>query len=321
MGSGGSTNVLGVKVVSEDDNDEVKKEKLEYNARLREAMERQRDVVVVEEITDFWELSESDRRNLSLNAKAKNLFHNALSLDEYGRIKSYKTAKEVWDCQYLKPIKDMQKRLNLVVNNLEGLGKFIPRGELNSKIIESVADDFNNKVCAIQEANNVSEIPTNELMGNLMATEMVVARIKARKKANQIKPTVALKSTESLNRFPMEYEDEQSDEIAMITKQFNKYLKFKKSRGEFPFKFENARNEGYERRNFQGYPTYARIKGYEKRNSQGNSTSTLTCFECKQIGHIKTDCPIKRRSKPFQKKASHATWDDENSEEEFETRK
>ncbi|GAA0158488.1 hypothetical protein LIER_38663 [Lithospermum erythrorhizon] len=46
MGSGGRINIPGTKVVSEDDSDEVKKEKLEYNARLKEASERQRDVIV-----------------------------------------------------------------------------------------------------------------------------------------------------------------------------------------------------------------------------------------------------------------------------------
>ncbi|GAA0175831.1 hypothetical protein LIER_41985 [Lithospermum erythrorhizon] len=115
-------------------------------------------------------------------------------------------------------IKDMQKRLNLIVNNLEGHGKSIPTREFNSKILESVTDDFNNKFCVIDEANNVSEIPTNELMGNLMAAEMVVARNKARKKANQIKPTLALKSTKSLDESPIEDEVDKDDEIAMMTK-------------------------------------------------------------------------------------------------------
>ncbi|GAA0152844.1 hypothetical protein LIER_37574 [Lithospermum erythrorhizon] len=113
--------------------------------------------------------------------------------------------------------------------------------KLNSKILESVTDDFNNKVYAIEEANNISEIPTNELMENLMAAEMVVARIMARKKVKQIKPTLALKSTESLNESPTEDEDDKNDEIAMMAKYFSKYLKFKKNRGEFPSKFENTR--------------------------------------------------------------------------------
>ncbi|GAA0168876.1 hypothetical protein LIER_23487 [Lithospermum erythrorhizon] len=165
-------------------------------------MEMQRDVVDVEEITNFWELIESDRRNLSLNVKANNLLHNALSLDEYGRINSYKTAKEVWDCLELTHVgtsKVKNSKIRLLTKEYkafemkQGLGKIIPMGELNSKILESVTDDFNNKVYAIEEANNVNEIPTNKLMGNLMATEMVVARIKVRKKANQIKPTFALK--------------------------------------------------------------------------------------------------------------------------------
>ncbi|GAA0171543.1 hypothetical protein LIER_25549 [Lithospermum erythrorhizon] len=136
--SEGSKDILGSKDISENDSDEVKKEKLEYNARLKEALERQRDVVVQEDITYFWDLSESDRRNLSLNAKAKNRFHNALSL------------------------------------------------------------------------------------GNLISVKMVVARNKVRKMANQIKPTLALKSTKSLDESPMEDEDDKDDEIDMMTKQFNK---------------------------------------------------------------------------------------------------
>ncbi|GAA0168875.1 hypothetical protein LIER_23486 [Lithospermum erythrorhizon] len=100
----------------------------------------------------------------------------------------------------------------------------------------------------------------------------------------------------------MEDEGDKDDEIAMMTKHFNKYLKFNRNRGEFPSKFGNARNEGYERRNSQRNPTYARNERYEKRNSQGNSTSILKYFECKQLGHIKAECPIKRRSKPFQKR-------------------
>ncbi|GAA0170192.1 hypothetical protein LIER_24504 [Lithospermum erythrorhizon] len=202
------------------------------------------------------------------------------------------------------------------MNNLEGLGNIIPTGELNSEILESVTANFKNEVCAIEEANNVSEILTNVLMRNLMAAEMVVAGNKARKKANQIKPTITLKSTKSINESPMEDEDDKDDEIIVMTKQFNKYLKSKRNRGEFPPKFGNARNKGYgrrnsegnptyarnegnERRNSQENPTYARNEGYEKRKSLGNPTSTLKCFECKQPGHVKEECPTKRRSKPF----------------------
>ncbi|GAA0145760.1 hypothetical protein LIER_05880 [Lithospermum erythrorhizon] len=87
-------------------------------------------------------------------------------------------------------ITDMQRRLNLIVNNLQGSSKVIPVGELNSKILESVTEEFNNKVIPM-EANNVSEIPSNELMGNLMAEESVVERNKTRKKAKATKPTLA----------------------------------------------------------------------------------------------------------------------------------
>ncbi|GAA0174443.1 hypothetical protein LIER_27832 [Lithospermum erythrorhizon] len=133
LGSGGRKNIQGSKDISENDSDEVNKEKFEYNARLKETLERK---------------------------------------------------------------------------------KIIPTRELNSKSFESVTDDFNNKVCAIKEVNNDSEIPTNELMGNLMAAEMVVAR----KKANQIKPTLTLKSAKSLNESQLEDEEDKDDEIFMMIK-------------------------------------------------------------------------------------------------------
>ncbi|GAA0157649.1 hypothetical protein LIER_14875 [Lithospermum erythrorhizon] len=101
-------------------------------------------------------------------------------------IKEYK-AFEMKEGESIKYIK---KLLNLIAINIEGLGKIVPTGELNSKILESITKDFNNKVCVIEEANNVSEILTNELIGNLMVAEMVVAR----KKVNHIKLTLALKS-------------------------------------------------------------------------------------------------------------------------------
>ncbi|GAA0141948.1 hypothetical protein LIER_42695 [Lithospermum erythrorhizon] len=138
---------MDLKAIDEGDSDEVKKEKEEHNAQLRETVERKRDVSYEEDIiTNFWSLSEEDKKNLSLNAKTTNLLHDALSKEEYGRIKAYKTAKEVWDCLEMahvgtskvkntkirlltkeyeafemregESITDMQRRLNLIVNNL-----------------------------------------------------------------------------------------------------------------------------------------------------------------------------------------------------------
>ncbi|GAA0174723.1 hypothetical protein LIER_28056 [Lithospermum erythrorhizon] len=215
---------MDLKAIDEGDSDEVKKEKEEHNPWQTEAVERKKDVSYEEDIiTNLWLLSEEDKKNLSLNAKAINLLHNPLSEEDYGRIKAYKTAQEVWDCLEMdhvgtskvknkkirlltqeyeafemregESITDMQRRLNLIVNNLQGFGKGIPTGELNSKILGSVTEEFNNKVCVIEEENNVSEIPSNELMGNLMVEELVVERNKTRKKGKSTKPTIVLQST------------------------------------------------------------------------------------------------------------------------------
>ncbi|GAA0139322.1 hypothetical protein LIER_00889 [Lithospermum erythrorhizon] len=40
---------------------------------------------------------EAELRKIALNTKAVNLLHNAIYKEEYARIKSCKTAKEIWD--------------------------------------------------------------------------------------------------------------------------------------------------------------------------------------------------------------------------------
>ena len=78
--------------------------------------------------------------------------------------------------------------------------------------------------------------------------------------------------------------------MAFIAKNFKKFLKFKKSN-----KFGNKR-------------------------SNKPSTSVLECYECHKKGHMKKDCPDRKKNKynfkkdGFKKKqALSVTWDDSES--------
>ena len=51
--------------------------------------------IVSPKLTFEWD--ENDIKKIQFNAKALNSLHCASSIDEYKKISSYKTAKEVWD--------------------------------------------------------------------------------------------------------------------------------------------------------------------------------------------------------------------------------
>ncbi|GAA0147931.1 hypothetical protein LIER_07510 [Lithospermum erythrorhizon] len=202
-------------------------------------MKKKEETYVVEEIVDFLDLSNNNKKILSLNAKAKNLLHNALSLDEFGRIKSLKMTKEVWDCLEMTHVgitKVKNTKIRLLTKEYEAFemkeGKEISTGDLNSKILESVTEEYNHKVCAIEEIKNISEIPTVEIMGSLMTEELVVMRNKARRKGKQ-KKTPALNISKGEHEVVKNEEEEEDEEMAMISRNFKKYLRFKKNCGEF----------------------------------------------------------------------------------------
>ncbi|GAA0158305.1 hypothetical protein LIER_15373 [Lithospermum erythrorhizon] len=116
------------------------------------------------------ELRPDDLKKIAFNAKAVNLLHNVMCMEKYGRIKSSKTAKEFWDLletahvgtnqvkqtkvrllmkEYQmfemkegEPIADMHQRLNVILNNLQSLGKECSREKINGKVFEALTVDY-----------------------------------------------------------------------------------------------------------------------------------------------------------------------------------
>ncbi|CAL9106623.1 unnamed protein product [Musa textilis] len=44
----------------------------------------------------------------------------------------------------------------------------------------------------------------------------------------------------------------------------------------------------------------------------------VICYECKKLGHFKSECPQAKKKQPKKKKALKATWDDSSSSEDEE---
>jgi len=190
-------------------------------------------------------------------------------------------------------IAEMFTRFTDITNSLIALGKKYSQVEMVRKLLRALTSDWEKKTTAIEEANDISKLTVEDLIGNLMAYEV---QLEDRKKDDEPKnKSLAFKASENEE----DTDSDEEDEIALFTRKFRKYLK----------------------------------KGKFKNSSFKNSNESSMCFNCNKPGHFKKDCPLLRqRFNPstndskkfnkFKKKALAATWDDSNSsssdEEEIE---
>ncbi|GAV70156.1 zf-CCHC domain-containing protein [Cephalotus follicularis] len=103
------------------------------------------------------------------------------------------------------------------------------------------------------------------------------------------KKSIALKASK---------EDSESDgdgDMALITSQFKKFLKSQKGKMDFKKKFPQ--------------------------DDESSKKEEPTCYECKNLGHLKNECPNLKKKEQYKKskeqskkkKSFVATWDDSDS--------
>ncbi|GAV85730.1 UBN2 domain-containing protein, partial [Cephalotus follicularis] len=166
------------------------------------------------------EYNDNDFRMLQLNSKAKHVLFCAVGPNEFNRISSCDSAKEMWDLLEVtyegtnqvkeskismlvheyelfvmydnECISDMFYRFTTIINSLKNLGKSYPNHEL--------------------EAKDLSTIPLEQLLGSLMTHETTMKNHE----------NVEVKKKKSI-AFKASKEDSESDEdgdVALITSQF-----------------------------------------------------------------------------------------------------
>ena len=145
--------------------------------------------------------TEDDWKKLDLNEVAMNILYCGLSENDFNRICTCTTAKQIWDelenthegtsrvrdtkisllCGQFENFKmephesidEMHNRFINIINPLSVLGKNFTNVELNSKILRSLPRDWEAKRTAIEEAYDLSQLSKEELLGTLKTHEMI----------------------------------------------------------------------------------------------------------------------------------------------------
>jgi hypothetical protein len=258
------------------------------------------------------EWNEADVRLIELNCKAMSTLYCALDPIEYNRVSGCDSAKEIWDKLEVtyegtnqvkeskmnmlvheyelfvmkkdENISEMSTRFTNIVNSLKALGKIYTNQENVRKILRSLPKRWEAKMTAISEARDLKVLTLEELFGSLMTYEL---EMNSKVEEEEVKPkkNFALKSSHHDHDNSEEERDEE-EEIALMTRNFKKFLKKKKGFGRrFPKKGEN--------------------KG------ESSKIETPTCYKCKKQGHYKNECPqVNKEKMKYKKKALKVTWDD-----------
>ncbi|GAU10383.1 hypothetical protein TSUD_419050, partial [Trifolium subterraneum] len=266
------------------------------------------------------------------NSKALNALFNGVDKNMFRLIKRCKIAKEAWDIlkttqegtakvkisrlqiltrkfENLKmkedeSVHDFYMNVMDFANSFDDLGEKMSDKKIVRKILRSLTKEFDMKVIAMEEAQDISTMRVDELIGSLQTYESSVnERIERKNKS------IAFVSNAA-------EEDEQdsgeifSEAIVMLGRQFNKILRKADKNS-----WKDAKNNAPDI--MRNIDAQKKSKGDEK----PIVNKRIQCHECEGYGHIRTECGTYLRK---QKKSLVALWSDEEEsegEKEFEATK
>ncbi|GAU31624.1 hypothetical protein TSUD_63730 [Trifolium subterraneum] len=192
-------------------------------------------------------------------------------------------------------------------NSFDDLGEKMSDEKIVRKILRSLTKKFDMKVIAMEEAQDISTMRVDELIGSLQTYESSVnERIERKNKS------IAFVS----NAAEEDEEDEQdsgesfSEAIVMLGRQFSKVLRKADKNS-----WKGAKNNASDI--MRSIDAQKKSKGDEK----PTVNKRIQCHECEGYGHIRTECGTYLRN---QKKSLVALWFDEEEfegEKEFEATK
>src|ERR1044072_1368422 len=260
------------------------------------------------------------------NSKALNAIFNGVDKNMFRLINTCVVAKEAWEIlktahegtsrvrmsrlQMLttqfetlrmgedQTIAEFHMQIRDIANSSFALGEKMSDEKLVRKILRSLTKRFAMKVTAIEEAQDISTLKVEELVGSLMTFEMGISE-NVDKKNKSI--DLVSSSEEECKKGE---EDKISEAIAMLGRQFNKLIKRidPKSRSNVKdITSDISRSHDSSRRS--------------KSEDEGSQSREIQCHGCEGYGHIRAECPTFLKK---QRKGMTVTWSDGESGSESE---
>ncbi|XP_038988317.1 uncharacterized protein LOC103698532 isoform X2 [Phoenix dactylifera] len=279
------------------------------------------DNIAIPKLEKDWD--NNDKKRVQLNAKAMNVLYCALDTNEFNRISTYISAKEIWDrlevthedtnqvkefkinmlvhkyelfkMEPSETITCMFTRFTDIINGLKSLGKTYSNSDLVRKVLRSLPCTWEAKVTAIQEAKDLNTLPLEKLLRSLMTHELTMKQYT--EKESQRRKVIAFKFTAHKKNDSSSSEDEEEgDEEEALVRKFKRFLRKKK-------------------------PSYKKrftSNAFDKEKGKKKEKEAVACYECKKPDHFRADCPLMRKYGK-KKKLFLTTWsetEDSSSEEE-----
>ncbi|KAL2340286.1 hypothetical protein Fmac_008226 [Flemingia macrophylla] len=256
----------------------------------------------------------------------------ALTEDEYTKVYSFKSAKQMWDTLTLtyegsaevkrnklsllsrkyklfemeenESIQAMFGRFQTIVNELSFLGRTYDNFDHIDKILRSLPRRWRPQVTALRASKDLQKLSLEELIGLLKVHELELQQddvgrkqkslaLNAHKTKSRPSPSKALKTEESLDEESDEDLEDSDDEISFILRRIHSMM----------------RKKGGSR--------------WKKFNRMPKDKAQVICYQCKKPGHFRSECPEAEKGKekekkksvffPRKKKAMMATWEDLSS--------
>ncbi|XP_004296132.1 PREDICTED: uncharacterized protein LOC101295214 [Fragaria vesca subsp. vesca] len=194
-------------------------------------------------------------------------------------------------------IDEFHGRLLSVTNQCQGLEDPIPSHRIVKKFLRALPPSYEAKQIAIEEAQNLNTYSLDELVGNLKVFE-------SKRKKSRKEKTIALSTINEVDEKEKEPEvlEDSLDEIAYLTKQFDKLLRKRRSFpvGRYPSLGSASRNPKPSDTTGDRTP---KPKTFQKSDK---------CYACGGVRHRVVECPS-RKNKSH--KAFKVSWSDSDSEQ------
>ncbi|XP_057723894.1 uncharacterized protein LOC130939846 [Arachis stenosperma] len=182
-------------------------------------------------------------------------------------------------------IDELFERFNIIIVGLDAMGIKYPESVLVRRVLRCLTKEWKTKALIISESSSLDSMIYDDLRGNLLNFENTYLKKDSKKKG--------IAFTYVTNPLDGESSDNSSgNEFLLFAKKFRKMVKLKE-----------RNKESSSRR-------------------QKKDFSKVTCYNCKEIGHFKSDCPkLKKEEKPKKEKKNGlmASWEDlENDSDDNE---